>query len=257
MSGPLQWRSVRAIVNDPDAKSALIILNWPLIKGGFEKLWDTASVRVCADGGANRLYDDRPDDRERFIPNAIKGDLDSLRPEVRDYYKAKGTIIIPAEDQIDHDLNKSISYVLNDCEEKFATIWIVGGLDGRFDHTFAAVASLRKWLDNDKQTKLHILTDYSEVILLRPGQHQIHIETTLQGPHCGLLPMGGVVRDIFTTGLRWNLNHDEMSVTGIISSSNKFEQKYLDNNSDTLVVTVDTSDPVVWTSEIDLVMLPR
>lgn len=34
----------------------LIILNWPIKKEIFIDLYDKASFVICADGGANRLY---------------------------------------------------------------------------------------------------------------------------------------------------------------------------------------------------------
>ena len=59
----------------------------------MSKLTTAASVRYCADGGANRLHDRcRPssvDLDDAFLPDLIKGDLDSLKSEVRDYYKSK------------------------------------------------------------------------------------------------------------------------------------------------------------------------
>lgn len=63
-----------------------------------------ASVRFCADGGANRLYDrfvkgkDRAEegwdaeldaDEDSWLPDLVLGDLDSLRDDVRRYYEDK------------------------------------------------------------------------------------------------------------------------------------------------------------------------
>lgn len=59
----------------------------------------TATLRVCADGGANRLYDELPsmlpgqaadEVRAAYLPSAIRGDLDSIRPDVLQFYKARG-----------------------------------------------------------------------------------------------------------------------------------------------------------------------
>lgn len=61
----------------------------------------SAALRLCADGGANRLHDLFPDamtrskyakvDRshadDRYLPDMIKGDLDSLRSDVRTFYE--------------------------------------------------------------------------------------------------------------------------------------------------------------------------
>lgn len=59
-------------------------------------------MRVCADGGANRLYDElpgmlagQPADavRAAYLPSAIRGDMDSIRPEVLAFYRRHGVEI--------------------------------------------------------------------------------------------------------------------------------------------------------------------
>ena len=59
-----------------------------------------AQLRIVADGGANQLYDAlthwpirngarvQPTD---FVPDIIEGDLDSIRPDVREFYSRLGT----------------------------------------------------------------------------------------------------------------------------------------------------------------------
>lgn len=119
--------------------TALIILNEAIPSVAFlKKLWSSctlvtsnpgsehsdlppvaAQLRLCADGGANRLYDLLPeserhksvlhrrygtrssrsllgrdplivtDTNSRFLPDQIKGDLDSLREDVASWYRAQ------------------------------------------------------------------------------------------------------------------------------------------------------------------------
>ena len=71
---------------EEEEESALVVLNsasfgpWLL-----ERLWAASSFRVCADGGANRLFDTLgAEARRAFVPDYIIGDLDSVRDEVAD-----------------------------------------------------------------------------------------------------------------------------------------------------------------------------
>lgn len=51
-------------------------------------LWNSFECKICADGGANRLFDQiEAGRRSLFIPDFIVGDLDSVRPDVRQFYR--------------------------------------------------------------------------------------------------------------------------------------------------------------------------
>lgn len=59
---------------------------------------------MCADGGANRLYDGLPrllpgmepgQARAAFLPDSIRGDLDSVRHDVQAFYEV-GRASVPA-----------------------------------------------------------------------------------------------------------------------------------------------------------------
>ena len=69
---------------------ALVILNsscfcLPMVKN----IWIRMDKVICADGGANRLFDSLQGTEEQcvLIPNAICGDLDSLRSDVEQFYR--------------------------------------------------------------------------------------------------------------------------------------------------------------------------
>ncbi|KAF2618808.1 hypothetical protein F2Q68_00038184 [Brassica cretica] len=104
---------------------ALIVLNQNLPR--FTPLvWEhvleiIAKLRLCADGGANRIYDELPlffprEDalliRNRYKPDVIKGDMDSIRPDVLHFYLSLGTKVIDeSHDQDTTDLDKCILFI--------------------------------------------------------------------------------------------------------------------------------------------------
>jgi thiamine pyrophosphokinase len=74
-----------------------------------------AHFKVCADGGANRLVDELPG---APAPDAIVGDLDSLRPEVRQHYADLGVNAVDlSHDQDTTDLDKCINVVRQKMQE--------------------------------------------------------------------------------------------------------------------------------------------
>lgn len=125
---------------------ALVILNQPLPRFA-PLLWSRAALRVCADGGANRVFDGMPEllpghdpdeVRERHKPDVIKGDMDSVRPGVKEYYSNLGTDIVDeSHDQDTTDLHKCIAFItekLPATGKSNLCILVLGALGGRFDH---------------------------------------------------------------------------------------------------------------------------
>uniref|UniRef100_A0A0D9WFQ7 Thiamine pyrophosphokinase n=1 Tax=Leersia perrieri TaxID=77586 RepID=A0A0D9WFQ7_9ORYZ len=225
---------------------ALLVLNQRLPRFA-PLLWDRARVRVCADGGANRLFDDMPEllpgqdpdeVRRRYKPDVIKGDLDSIRPEVKEYYSNMGTQIVDeSHDQDTTDLHKCITFVT----EKLAIpnrsnlcILVLGALGGRFDHEMGNINVLHLFPTN----RIILLSDDCLIFLLpRTHTHNIHIES-IEGPHCGLIPIGAPSTTTTTTGLRWNLDDTSMSFGGLISTSNIVEEES---------VTINSDSDLIWT----------
>ncbi|GHJ88046.1 hypothetical protein NliqN6_4448 [Naganishia liquefaciens] len=153
---------------------ALIVLNQPVTRPDIlQRLWQNARVKICADGGGNRLHDTLQhlkgglegksqgivDLRDAFLPDVIKGDLDSLRPDVQEFYAAKGVQIIKDGDEYSTDLQKCIQHVEemeSSQEDDWIPIVIYGGLSGRLDQTTAVLSLLHKLRIRSVSTSKHI-----------------------------------------------------------------------------------------------------
>jgi len=126
--------------------NVLLILNQK-ITIDLISLWKKCEIIVCADGGANSLYEyfnDNNDNnhhhhhenlrRSDYIPDYIVGDFDSISPDVKSYYQSHGSKIIRQSSQYYNDFTKSIHciqlhYQLNHTKENwFESIDEVDGL---------------------------------------------------------------------------------------------------------------------------------
>jgi len=248
---PRKWAPSFLNENNPSVplkKSALIVLNQPFSLGLLWRLWKASSWKACADGGANRLHDsfsgELEDLRIRFLPDLIKGDFDSIREDVKEYYLSKGVVVVQDRDQDTTDLMKCVSS-LSDLESQ--TDWvehdviILGGLSGRLDqtvHTLSYLHKLRK-----RRQSVFAITDDNVAWVLDSGEHEISINHKALGKTCGLLPVGVGSTILTTRGLRWNLTDHPSNFDGMVSTSNHLVPEEP-------VVYVKTTEPIWWTVEL-------
>ncbi|KAH9959599.1 hypothetical protein BC827DRAFT_1260996 [Russula dissimulans] len=257
------------------AGTALLVVG-PLL----QCLWHASDWHCCADGGANRLHDllsggtnadtnvaavaDRPTgwiaslvgwlaqprrgmvDVDDYIPDLVKGDLDSVREEVRRYYETQGVPVIKDGDLDSTDLMKCIQS-LQEKEEADGLVdaphdlVLLGGLSGRLDHTVHTLSFLHKL--RKSRRRIFVVTDENVGWVLDEGKHRISIDHSILGPTCGLLPVGVDSTVLTTTGLRWNLTGQCSGFDGLLSTSN-----HLVPEEDT--VFVETSRPIWWVAEM-------
>ncbi|KAK7690791.1 hypothetical protein QCA50_005891 [Cerrena zonata] len=231
---------------------ALIILNQPFSSALFKRVWDASQWHCCADGGANRLHDlllteaskeAETDPRKRYIPDLIKGDLDSLRPDVQAYYESQGVNVTQDHDQDSTDLMKCVQALAEKESiegDRYALV-ILGGLSGRLDqtvHTLSYLHKLRK-----TRRSVFAVTDDNIAWLLDEGEHHITIDHNAFGPTCGLLPVGVDHTILTTRGLRWNLTDTKSHFDGMVSTSNHLVPSEP-------VVHIKTTQPIWWTMEL-------
>lgn len=251
---------------------ALIICNMPIESDVFassssvlQRLWNKAALRVCADGGANRLYNatvgssgaysdtDRGSISNRYIPDLICGDFDSIQPHVLQHYLTYGLTEIHKDplDQDTNDLEKSIRSILKSKKkDQWNKIVVYGALDGRLDQTMASIQCLFKF----SQYSITLCNERTTAKLLQGNGvlNTISIHIGEEGPTCGLLPVGSKCDWIYTTGLQWNLQGESMEFGGLVSTSNLIlPPTPADNQSEpAATVTVRSSHPLLWTTEL-------
>ncbi|KAM3423347.1 Thiamine pyrophosphokinase [Cercospora zeina] len=236
---------------------ALIILNCPFDDlEYFKRLYDHASYRLCADGGANRVHDllrrhypssDWTRALQHALPSAIHGDLDSIRDEVRLEYEKLNVPITHDPDQYSTDFGKAINKVVAN-QPGVTEILVLGGLGGRVDQGLGLLheiyreqkclhPSLRFWLFSESNVS----------VLLRPGTTTIHtpLDEGLLRQSVGLLPLYGKAV-ISTKGLEWDVQDWETEMGGQVSTSNHIK-------SDRIVVHTDVH--VLFTVERETVPL--
>ena len=93
-----------------------------------------ASPLLAADGGANHLA------RLGLRPAAVVGDLDSIRPSVREWL-GEG-LMVPRPDQDRTDLEKTVEHAIDVLGTRRLTV--IGGLGGRVDHTVGNLGLLAR-----------------------------------------------------------------------------------------------------------------
>lgn len=137
----------------------LLVLNGSLgLSQCFHHLWINAAIKICADGGANYLYDMKCSTtgesvRDIYTPDYIQGDFDSVRDEVLQHYRLNGSVCTKIECQDTNDSEKCLLLASelqtkllrqNSITTPFSVI-ILGGMGGRFDQEMQNINSLFRW----------------------------------------------------------------------------------------------------------------
>ncbi|KAJ3190617.1 hypothetical protein HK101_008534 [Irineochytrium annulatum] len=251
--------------------AALIILNQPLPRMEHLKAaWNSTTVRLCSDGGANRLHDRLPSDaaRAQFLPDRILGGLCSIRPDVRAFYESHNVPLTRDPDQDSSDLEKCVNHArsiehhvpgslvpheggaLRTRVQALHELIVLGALGGRLDQIMNSIHMLYTM---EEGRRVYLVSNESMAMMLRGGgmRHRIICRKGYEGPTCGLLPIGVDEAKVVTEGLRWNLGRHPfylkllLSFGSLVSTSNAFA----DADSDLAEVMVTTDKAIILTIE--------
>ena len=234
---------------------ALIMVNYELPRPLLERLWFNTTMRVCADGAINRLYEtfDTDEERARFIPEYVRGDLDSVDAKVLGYYQEHGTQIIKDHDQDTTDLEKCILLIQNSSvpsdPSSQSEVVVLGAFGGRLDHEFSHYHVLFKF----SRLRLLLLAPGRAAFVLTPGRHVIN--TAALGRSCGLIPLAGPAERVWTEGLEWDLDGSARGQAALtfghfISTSNRIRPHAQE-------VRVNTSAALLWVSDFTFAYDPE
>jgi len=144
--------------------------------------------------------------RDKYLPDQIIGDFDSIRPEVFKYYKDKNVKQLQRLDTDTTDLEKclyvsleKISTLDTDCEDlkKKYSIIFFGASGGRIDHTFSVFSQVFKYIlmfpDVREKAELIMLSKSSCSVYLRPGFNKIITSNFFENKEQGysIIPING------------------------------------------------------------------
>lgn len=105
----------------------------------LEELFCGEYELFCADGGSNYAY------KINKIPKIIIGDLDSINPEVLQFYKSKNVNIEKFPRDKDFTDFELILEKVYKKKSKFEKVFVVGGIGNRIDMTLSNIFLMEKY----------------------------------------------------------------------------------------------------------------
>eukprot|EP00914_Ancora_sagittata_P002871 GHVO01006028.1.p1 GENE.GHVO01006028.1~~GHVO01006028.1.p1 ORF type:complete len:461 (-),score=70.40 GHVO01006028.1:293-1675(-) len=192
-----------------------IVLNRPIPLVGLRVL-KTAQWIVCADGGANRMYDTVG---ESILPNLICGDLDSVRNDVSDHYTSLGVPHIGVDDQDSNDCQKCLDHITGE-RGGVKNVCMIGFDGGRYDQMCCNISVAIRF--SKYHTAMVYMIGEESVVFYRPqGVYNFIFPETFVGRGVGVLAAEGRISSITSIGLQYDLDGSVLQMGGVVSSSNK------------------------------------
>ncbi|EZG77880.1 thiamine pyrophosphokinase [Gregarina niphandrodes] len=267
-----KWKDVGS--DEPAAESFdLVILN-SLVTPHLGRLVARCGAVFCADGGSNRLVESGvlPETssalgRLSSYRKWVVGDLDSARPEtLRVLRQEHGFAVLQLVDENSTDFHKALWLRdrLRTGDQPAKTDhgrddqdhgrddpgqgggrprWVIveGGFGLRFDQCLASISEGLKFAVRHRDSALLFLGEETLLVPLCGGR-----EHRMRVPRCAASSCAGVLAfvdctSVSTTGFKWNLDAQPLSMLGLISSSNQVVDP---------VVTITSDQPLVFYQQL-------
>ena len=153
---------------------------------------------IGVDKGMEFLY------QHQFMPDYIVGDFDSVREEIRDYYKNEAHVPVreynPVKDASDTEIAIRLAMTLGSKD-----ITILGATGGRIDHLWANVQSLMIPFKAGIEAK--IVDRQNMITIIGGGETHIR-KSEAFGPYFSVFPLGEEIFGFNISGAKYPLkNH--------------------------------------------------
>ncbi len=192
---------------------------------GSEKLLtllDNAGKIVCCDGAVNKLVDSG---RE---PDIVIGDLDSVRPELKEKYS---DILVRITDQDTNDLTKAVNWCVSN---GLKDIVILGATGNREDHAIGNISLLASY---SRVANVRMLTDYGEFVAVNRSAEF----NSFKGQQVSVFSLCAKLK-ITSKGLRYPLDGMELSAWWMGTLNESLGESFsvsFDGDGDVIVYLLD------------------
>ncbi|MCR4435889.1 MAG: thiamine diphosphokinase [Clostridiales bacterium] len=176
----------------------------------YKKYFEEAGLVICVDGGARHLR------KLGIVPHVLLGDFDSISEADLSFFKNSVAEIIkfPVEkDKTDTEL--AVAYAV---EKGCSSLFIIGGIGSRIDHSLANVFLLKKAVDMG--VKGFIVNESNEITLIKD-----RIELSREEAKVTLLPLFEKVEGVTTKGLYYPLTDATLEMGWTWGVSNEFDSE--------------------------------
>jgi len=208
---------------------ALILVNGELYKPDILRsriLAETFALVISVDGGTRHAC------TLNIIPDAIIGDMDSISDAEKQAFNKAVFICYPAEKD-ETDLELALLYAERQGVDH---IVMVGAMGGRMDMSIASILLITR--SSSGSCRIEVWHGEQTGWVIRPPGEDI---SGHPGDMISLIPLTGAAAGITTTGLKYPLNDEELTLSPIRGISNLMEKPSVNIRlSDGLLLAIHT-----------------